>query len=181
MIDIVRTTIIDVDRHAVWAVLADFANISAWAPNVDHSSYLVGGIGANVHGGDQAGADQVEADRVGEVRRVQAGRNTFVERVTVWESNHLLTYVIEGLPPVLKLVRNRWELHDNGPQSCLVSLTTTIDAGPRPPQKAIANIVARRLAKQSDRMLSGLETYLRQIPTPRQLEPEQPTEDHHRV
>lgn len=51
-------------------------------------------------------------------------------------------------------------LTPDGGAATVVSLTTTVEIGPRPPQKLAARVVARVLAKQSDVMLAGIAAYL---------------------
>jgi uncharacterized protein YndB with AHSA1/START domain len=124
--------------EAVWAALADLGALARWAPDVDHACLL--------HDGDLA---------PGLARRVQVGRATLVEVVEVLEPGRRLTYRIEGLPRVLRAVRNEWVLEPSGAGTEVV-LTSTVDAGPRPPQQLIARLVARRLAAASESMLAGL-------------------------
>lgn len=126
----------------VWAVLARFDRISAWAPSIDHSSALsdpVGGLDA--------------------ARRVQIGRMTLVERIDDWEPPTRLAYTIVGLPSRLGSIRNAWNLEPSG-EATLATITTTVDAGPRPPQQLIARVVSRRLAKASGEFLAGLADHL---------------------
>lgn len=127
---------------ALWAVLADFATISRWAPNVDHSCLTT-----------------ATASGVGTTRRIQAGRNTVLETVTEWEPEQCLAYSITGLPPVVRSVTNTWRLADLG-GSTKVTLTSSIDAGPRPPQQVVARVVGRALAKASQQMLAGLDAHV---------------------
>ncbi len=138
MTAVTRSRALTAPPDEVWAVLADFASISGWAPNVDHSCLMT---------------DRV--DGVDAVRRIQAGRNTVIERVIEWDDARSLAYTIEGLPPVIRSVVNRWDLRETA-GGTKVSLTTDVDAGPRPPQKAIARAVARRMARESDKLLAGL-------------------------
>lgn len=135
----VRTTELAAPPATVWATLADFGAISAWAPNVDHSCLL---------------SDRTEG--VGAVRRIQAGRTTLVERITTWDPPTTLSYDLEGLPPLVRTATNTWRVEPHGSGS-RVSLTSTIDTGSRPFQKLIARAVARRMAKASEQMLAGLE------------------------
>ncbi|MGI8940254.1 MAG: SRPBCC family protein [Iamia sp.] len=137
-------------RKEVWAVLADFGGLAAWADNADHTCLL------HAPDGDPIG--------IGTERRVQAGRMTLVERVTTSEAPEVLAYAIEGLPPVVKAVTNEWRLTPEGDSSTVVALTSTIDCGPRPPQQLVARIVGLRLAKASDTMLSGLAATLEEAP-----------------
>lgn len=136
--DISRSRTIQASPEAVWDVLADFASISRWAGNVDHSCLL--------RDGEQG---------VGLTRRIQAGRTTIVERVVTWLPPSTLAYDIEGLPPVVRSARNRWDLAADG-TSTRVTLTSTVDAGARPPQRLVARVVGRLLARQSETMLTGL-------------------------
>lgn len=135
-----------IDRPAaeVWAVLADFDEISSWAPNVDHSCLTTS-----------------VASGVGATRRIQSGRNTVLETVIEWEPERGLAYSITGLPPVIRSVTNTWRLDDLG-GTTEVTLTSEVDAGPRPPQHVVARIVGRVLAKASQQMLTGLEHHVRQ-------------------
>ncbi|MFP5322868.1 MAG: SRPBCC family protein [Acidimicrobiia bacterium] len=143
-----RTATAAVAPEAVWAVLADFGGLARWAPDVDHACLL--------HDGELA---------PGQVRRVQVGRTTLLEVVDVAEPGRRLGYRIEGLPPVLRSVRNEWVL-EPAAVGTAISLTTTVDAGPRPPQRLVARLVARRLAKASDSMLDGLARHLTAGGTP---------------
>lgn len=135
---IARSCQIPVGAGAVWAVLADFGAISRWAPRVDHSCLL-----------------RHAPPGVGLCRRVQTGRTTVLETIDTWDDHTCLGYRIEGLPPVVRSVRNEWLLTPT-PEGTTVTLTTTVEAGPRPPQQLVARLVARRLAKESGSMLAGL-------------------------
>ncbi len=83
-----------------------------------------------------------------------------LERIVRWDDEKVLAYEIEGLPKVVRSVRNEWRLEADRSSGTRVSLTSTIDCGPRPPQQLIARIVARRLAGDSDKMLAGLADHL---------------------
>jgi len=145
MTEITRTRTIAATPQAIWDVLADFGSISVWADNVDHSCVLQPG---------DNGAP------TGTTRRIQAGRKTLVERIIEFDAPRTLAYDIEGLPPRLRTVRNRWELRPEGDGATVATLTTTVDIGPRPPQQLAARVVGRVLAKQSDVMLAGLADHL---------------------
>lgn len=142
MSETVRTAVVTADADAVWAVLGDFGAISKWAPNVDHSCLM-----------------SEQTDGVGTVRRVQVGRSSLVERVVEWTPGLALAYSIEGLPPVIRTVVNTWSLMAMG-SGTRVSLTSRVNAGPRPPQQLIARIAAQRLARASETMLAGLKSHL---------------------
>lgn len=138
MVTITRTATIRASTDEIWAVLADFADISTWAPNVDHSCLL---------------SEQTEGE--GMVRRIQTGRTTVRETVIRYEPGVALGYEITGLPSVIRSVTNTWRLEPAGDHT-LTTLTSEIDAGPRPPQKAVARVVGRTLGKASEEMLGGL-------------------------
>ncbi len=142
MSGITRHRIVEAPVDEVWAVLADFEAISDWADFVDHSSLMT---------------EQTEG--VGMRRRIQTDRTTVVETVTAWEPGVTFSYSITGLPPVIRSVTNTWRIGTSG-GSTMVWITTEVDAGRRPPQLAIAKGVARRLAKASDAMLTGLAAHL---------------------
>ena len=140
MADIHRSRTIAAAPHEIWHVLADFGSISSWADNVDHSCILA-------HGPD------------GITRRIQAGRETLVERITEFDPPHALAYDIEGLPERLRQVTNRWTLRPKDGQTA-VTLTSTFQIGPHPIQKLIERAVCRLMARQSDVMLAGLANRL---------------------
>ena len=144
MVTVERTATIDTMPDAVWNVLADFAAISSWAPNVDHSCLL---------------SNQTEG--VGMVRRIQTSGTTVIETVETWNAGEELGYRITGLPPVIKSVTNTWRLSPSGDATAVI-LTTEIDAGQRPPQKVIAKVVGRKFASASDEMIAGLTARLEQ-------------------
>lgn len=142
MATIERAVVVAGTPNDVWAVLSDFAAISRWAPNVDHSCAM---------------SDQVAG--VGAVRRIQTDGSTVVETVESWVPGSTLAYRITGLPPVIKSVVNTWHLAAEGDKT-RVTLTTDVDAGSRPPQPLIAKAVGKRLASLSDQMLHGLTRHL---------------------
>lgn len=138
--DISRTRTIAADPQAIWDILADFGALSSWADGVDHSCVLN-------HGPN--------GEPVGTTRRVQVGSNTLVERITEFDPPATLAYDIEGLPPRLGKVANRWTLRPDG-AATRVTLTSTVDAGSGPPARMAEWVTLRLMAKQSDSMLSGL-------------------------
>ncbi len=152
MTSVERTGTTAATPDEVWAVLSDFAAISAWAPNVDHSCLLT-----------------EQATGVGTARRIQAGRTTLVETVTEWtpptddtttdDTTAVLSYALTGLPKVVRSVTNTWNL-ERDRAGTAVTLTSTIDAGSRLPQKAIAWVVGRKLASASDEMIAGLTDHI---------------------
>ena len=149
MVEVVEALTIRQPASVVWAVLADFEAISRWAPNVDHSCLTTS-----------------TADGVGATRRIQTGRTTVLETVTDWEPERCLAYSITGLPTVIRSVTNTWRLADRGTTTggtTEVTLTTSIDTGPRPPQQVIARVVGRALARASRQMLAGLDAHVRTL------------------
>ncbi len=144
MAEITKETHIARPPDEVWAVLADFAGISTWAPNVDHSCLTT-----------------AQTEGIGAVRRIQAGRNVVLERIVEWETGERLGYAITGLPPVIKSVTNTWTLTgDPAGAGTQVALTSRINAGPRPPQQLVARGVGQVLAKASVQMLDGLAAHV---------------------
>ncbi len=145
MVEVEESIRIDASGETVWAELADFGAIARWAPNVDHSS-----LASHSSGG------------VGTVRRVQVGRNALLERVVAWEPGASLSYAIEGLPPVVHSVINSWDIVDDGGPTVVtptvVTLTSRIEPGPRPPHQLAARVVGRALGKASREMLAGLKS-----------------------
>ena len=121
----------------VWAALGEFDAIARWAPDVDHSCLMTE---------QQTG--------VGTARRVQVGRMTLVERVTAWEGEptYSLTYDIDGLPPALGPVANRWSLAQVG-SGTTATLTARVEGSPRPPQQVVARIGAARWPRRTESML----------------------------
>ncbi len=145
MADIQRTRIIAARVQEVWDVLADFGAIVLWADNVDHSCILTSGAGGIP---------------IGTTRRVQVKRDTLVERIIEFDPPHVLAYDIEGLPRLLRRVTNRWTLAAGAGDSTVVTLTSTVEIGPRPPQRLAERVVCRVVARQSDSMLAGLANRL---------------------
>lgn len=135
MTSVTRSIAIAAPPDAVWEALADYADISEWASNVDHSCLLT-----------------EQATGVGAIRRIQSGRHTLVEEIVGWEPPSVLSYTIGGVPAV-RSVTSTWliEAADAGTS---VSLTTDVD-GRRP----LATAVARRLATAADSLLAGLKEF----------------------
>lgn len=145
MPEIAETTTIARPPGDVWAVLADFGAISRWAPNVDHSCLIT-----------------EQADQIGAVRRVQVGRAALLERVVEWSPGERLSYTIHGLPPVIREATNTWTLAESD-ASTIVTVTSRIDAGPRPPQQLIARLANKGLARASRQMLAGLTSHVQEV------------------
>jgi uncharacterized protein YndB with AHSA1/START domain len=143
--DIHRDRTIAASVQQVWDVLADFGSLSSWAANADHSCILFSGP---------------DGGPVGTARRVQIKRDTLVERITEFDPPHALAYDIEGLPRRVRGLTNRWTLAAGAGDSTALTLTSTVEIGPHPPQKLAERVLCRFLARQSDSMLAGLANRL---------------------
>jgi uncharacterized protein YndB with AHSA1/START domain len=143
--EIHRSRSIAAPAQKIWAVLADFGALSSWADNADHSCILF-------HGPD--------GGPMGTARRVQMKRDALVERIVEYDPPRALSYDIEGLPRALRRVTNRWTLAPDKSDSTVVTLTSTVEIGSRPPQRLAEHALCRFLARQSDSMLAGLATRL---------------------
>jgi hypothetical protein len=143
--DIQRTRTIAARAQEIWDVFADFGSLSSWADNADHSCILFSGP---------------DGRPVGTARRVQIKRDALVERITEFDPAHALAYDIEGLPSWVRKVTNRWTLAAGAGDSTAVTLTSTVEIGPHPPQKLAERVLCRFLARQSDSMLAGLANRL---------------------
>lgn len=134
------TRTIHAPTEHVWSVLARFDRIVDWADDVVHSEAMTDppfGVGA--------------------ARRVQVRRLTLVETVLVWDEGSALAYTIQGLPPVVDRIVNRWDLEPAGPDHTTVTTTIDITPGPRPPMRVAAAIVTRVMGRANAKMLAGLD------------------------
>lgn len=141
MADIHRFRTIAAPTYEIWDVLADFGSISSWAPSVDHSCILFSGP---------------DGGAVGTARRIQVKRDTLVERITEFTPPCVLAYDIEGLPKRLRRVANRWTLATDGSDATVVTLTSTVEIGPRAGENLAEWALCRVVARRSDSMLAGL-------------------------
>jgi hypothetical protein len=139
--DIHRSRTIAAPTYEIWDVLADFGSISSWAPSTDHSCILFSG--------PNGGA-------VGTARRIQVKRDTLVELITEFTPPRVLAYDVEGLPKRLRRVANRWTLAPAGSDATVVTLTSTVEIGPRSGEKLAEWVLCRVVAQRSDSMLAGL-------------------------
>lgn len=124
----------------VWAVLADFGAAAGWADGVDHCSLLR-------HTADSPG--------VGTARRVQVGRDTFVETITDFQANRVLAYDIAGLPPPVS-ANNRWTLRPDSTTTTAVTLTSSVHASRGPLRRLGEGVLARIMARRSRALLASL-------------------------
>ncbi|MET0698683.1 MAG: SRPBCC family protein [Mycobacterium sp.] len=126
------------ESQVIWAVLADFGALSAWADGIDHSSLLNDG------------------GPVGLARRVQVGRNTLIETITAFSVPTELAYAIAGLPRRFGRLGNRWTLVPAEHGTTAVTLTSTADIGAGRVARSAERIISRLVASQSDALLAGL-------------------------
>ncbi len=145
MAEIHRSRSIAAPAQKIWAVLADFGALSSWADNADHSCILFRGA---------------DGGPIGTARRVQIKREALVEQITEFDPPRALSYDIEGLPRALRRVTNRWTLTPAENDFTVVTLTSTVEIGSRPPQRLAEHALCRFLARQSDSMLAGLAARL---------------------
>lgn len=146
--DVLNGAVVEVSRSrtvaaapaAVWARLCDFGSLAAWADGVDHSCLL--------NGDDHRGA-------LGLTRRVQSGRDTFVETIVAFEPPRALTYAIAGVPKGFS-VSNRWDLESRADDATTVTLTTAIRMSCALLRPVGERAFARLMARRSDTLLESL-------------------------
>jgi len=136
-----RSRTIAAEAQAIWDVLADFGAVSSWADIAEHSCLL---------------SPAAQAVGVGTARRVQMGRDTFVERITDFDPPISLSYDVEGLPRLVRQLRSTWSLRPLARGYTEVTLTNSVDIGSNPVQKLGERIFGRISTKQLDLLLSGL-------------------------
>ncbi|MEL7208474.1 MAG: SRPBCC family protein [Actinomycetota bacterium] len=127
----------------VWAVLADFGRIAAWAPSVDHSEALTPGPLS-----------------AGSARRVQVGHLTLAETVVVCEPPSTLAYTLDGLPPFVARAENRWTLEPAGDRRTTVTLEAELTAGPRPPMRLATAVLRLAMGRSNRQLVDALAQHL---------------------
>lgn len=142
LVHVHRSAHLPQDAAAIWAALADFGRIVDWAPNVSHSVLTT-----------------EQAEGIGTARRVQVGRQALIETVTIWEPERSLAYAIDGLPPLVAGVTNRWDLAADL-DGTFVTLTSIIDPGDGAKGKIGARVLTVPLGKASAGMVDGLAAFL---------------------
>lgn len=140
MSDVSHSHTIAADAEAIWEVLANFGSLAAWADGVDHSCLLNRGA---------------EPDPLGLTRRVQVGRDTFVETIVAFAPPRLLAYDICGVPRDLT-VSNRWDLRPEGSGRTTVTLTSTVHTRSQPLRPIAERVGARLVARRSKTLLASL-------------------------
>ncbi|OAN38532.1 SRPBCC family protein [Mycolicibacterium iranicum] len=138
MTDVSRSREVAAEPAAVWALLADFGSLSAWADGVDHSCLLYAG-----------------PDEIGLTRRVQSGRDTFVEKITMFDPPRLLAYDIHGVPRRFS-VSNRWNLRPQGGNGTTVTLTSTVAMTTSILRPIGERAFAQMMARRSEALLTSL-------------------------
>jgi carbon monoxide dehydrogenase subunit G len=138
MSEVVHSRSVAAPVEAVWSVLSDFAKLADWAPMISHSSTMTETL-----------------EGVGATRRVAVDKAVLLERVVEWEPEAALAYELEGLPPIIASAVTRWELTAAG-AATQVSLTATIEPGPRLPMKAAAAVVVRKIGATNKSLLECL-------------------------
>lgn len=141
MAEIDRSRVIAATPTQIWDLLGDFGDLASWLDNVDHSCLLTRGT---------------DGAMVGTTRRVQIGRNVFVERITECDPQYVLAYDIEGLPKVLGKVTNRWTLEATGGGETVVTITSTLRKGRGRTQQLVERLACQALARGSDATLAAL-------------------------
>jgi hypothetical protein len=139
--DIRRSRAIAADPQKIWDVLADFGAVSSWADVVDHSCLLDHGAAGGA---------------VGTSRRIQLGRTTLVERIVEFDPPHALAYDVEGLPPLVRRLRNRWTLRPIARGLTEVSLTSAVTVGSNPLQRIAERVFLRASVTRLDRLIACL-------------------------
>lgn len=140
MAEVSRSRPIAGDPAAVWAVLADFGSLSRWADGVDHSCLLNG---------------EHHRKPVGLTRRIQSGRDTFVETITAFDPPRELAYDIAGVPRGFS-VTNRWNLDPRTDGTTTVTVTTVIRMASALWRPLGEPVFTRLMAKRSEALLSSL-------------------------
>lgn len=148
MTHITRCREIAASPAAIWEMLADFGSLSAWADSVDHSCVL-------------NSADH--ARPLGLTRRVQTGRNTFVETIVEFEPGRVLAYQISGVPRGFS-VSNRWNVGTAGAGTTTVTLTSTVSMHSQVLRRIGERLFARLMARRSQELLTSLARALEGTP-----------------
>jgi len=138
MTEVAHSQVVAAPGATVWAVLADFPSLAQWAPEISHSSSM-----------------SAATEGIGMVRRVAVGATVLLERVTEWEPLVSLAYELEGLPPMISSAVNRWTLSAEGADT-MVTLTATVEPGPKPPMKVVAAMAARKIGSTNKMLLDCL-------------------------
>lgn len=84
---------------------------------------------------------------------------TILERIIGWDPEVRLAYALEGLPKAVRSAVNEWVLAADGPYSTTVTLSSSVDLGPRPPQQIAAKAVGRKMGQANQQMVDGLRAY----------------------
>ena len=135
------TTFLPVPLETVWATLARFEDVARWGRGVSQSSMLT-----------------EQASGIGAVRRVQVGRSTLRETVTVWTPLRALGYTIQGLPAIVRSAGYTWTLAAEG-SGTRVTLSGTVETRMG---RMLDKVVARKIGSANEELLAGLADHLSQ-------------------
>lgn len=138
------TIILPVPLETVWATLARFEDVAQWGRGVSQSSLL----------------SQADSG-FGAVRRVQVGRTTLRETITVWEPLQELAYTIEGLPAIVRSAANTWTLAAHGTGTSIGTRVTLSGEVETKAGRLLDKVVARKISSANAELLAGLEDHLR--------------------
>lgn len=142
MATVSRSRTISAEPSAIWEVLADFGALSSWADGIDHSCLL-----------------RRRDDPIGTSRRVQAGRDTLVETIVVFDPPRELAYDIDGVPRWFS-VSNQWNLRSATGGPTTVTLTSVVQMRPHPLRPVAERMFARLMARRSAELLDSLAKHL---------------------
>jgi len=141
-----RNILLNVSIEQAWQLLGpDYGKACEWAPGV-HGSSLVGKTAT----GDTP-THRACATDFGDIK----------EQVTEYApENYALAYVVtEGFPGMIKEGRNRWQLHQEGPNRTRLTMNMTINTGGligtlmRP-------LMKMQLGKVADQAVEGFKAYV---------------------
>lgn len=145
--DVRRTRTVAAGTAAVWDLLADFGALATWADGIDHCCLLNG---------------ERHRQPIGWTRRIQTGRDVFLETVLEFEPRRALAYQVTGLPKGLSVV-NRWNLEPvSGGTTTVsltgVSLTSTVRVSSALLRPVGERALAAMMRRRSDSLLNSLAT-----------------------
>ena len=86
---------------------------------------------------------------------VQVGRIALLETIVDWRPDSLLSYTVEGLPPIAGSIVTTWQLADADGVT-KTTVTTTVASRPNPVSRFVGRALGRQLGRAAKQMLSGL-------------------------
>lgn len=129
----------------VWAMLSAFDQVDAWMPGISNVAYTT-------H----------EEACVGAARQLTIGPLTLLEEITTWEPESELAYTIAGLPSVVTIAHNRWNIEpvEDGTR---VTITSIIEMSRG--FRFLEERAKKTMKGQLDTFLSGMAYHLHQAQT----------------